>query len=565
MPKYQTTIIDSFEKITRSNWNDLVQSSPTNTIFQTYDWNKVVWDTFLKEHQLIIVIVRIEEQIVGIAPMYLVNEDPGPVVQFISGRKGDYSDFIYESSSVTVLSEMLRVLKEYSFTGLIRLEKIPADSVTLEYLSKFKFVSTNTHCVDCPSFRLNVNPAEAKKLIYKRKEPSYKKRLLARQGDYEVRHLKDWESVKEYLPAFYTMHIKQWAVTDTPSVFRESEQRLFESMLRELDGTGWALLSVCLLDDIPVSIHIGFIYGDRFVWYKPTYDIELYRYSPGQVLMHECMDYAYKNKMSEFDFAAGNEQFKHIYANHIGSNRTITIYPGKLYRMRLYTRTKLSKNRVSAITISSYSKVVQYIKKNGILKLVRRSAENAGKFLFQVTRLEVFILDKNEDIGIKAARKANSFTIQKAEISDFYNKSPFPPGKERDDLYKSAYWRIRKKKETAYIALKDDVIAAYAWILEDDHVYSPELERMIEKVEEGTIVLTKNCWTHPDYRNQGAYSSLLTYIINEYTDRQRIVYCDRENQASSRVIRKIYRFHKGVMGIKLFGKKLDLFQPVPGE
>ena len=62
------------------------------------------------------------------------------------------------------------------------------------------------------------------------------------------------------------------------------------------------------------SPHFGFCYGDRFLYYKPAFEPDLAKLSPGVFLLEHLLQTAVKENAREFDFLIGDQPYKYRFA-----------------------------------------------------------------------------------------------------------------------------------------------------------------------------------------------------------------------------------------------------------
>jgi len=83
---------------------------------------------------------------------------------------------------------------------------------------------------------------------------------------------------------------------------------------------------VVLFNGAPLAFHFGFEYRRRFIWYKPTFDVQFASRSPGEVLIKFLLEDAIEKKLEEFDFTVGSESFKYRFANRIRFNNRLIVF-----------------------------------------------------------------------------------------------------------------------------------------------------------------------------------------------------------------------------------------------
>ena len=112
-----------------------------------------------------------------------------------------------------------------------------------------------------------------------------------------------------------------WAQSGSPSQFLDPAQQVFyRELVRGAFRHGWLRFDVVLFNGAPLAFHFGFEYQRRFIWYKPTFDVQFASRSPGEVLIKFLLDDAIRKGLEEFDFAVGSEAFKYRFANRIRTN-----------------------------------------------------------------------------------------------------------------------------------------------------------------------------------------------------------------------------------------------------
>jgi CelD/BcsL family acetyltransferase involved in cellulose biosynthesis len=117
------------------------------------------------------------------------------------------------------------------------------------------------------------------------------------------------------LAEFFAQHIARWEKTDHPSQFRDPKQESFyRAMVAAIDPLGATRFTEVRVAGRLVASHLGFFHAGRFTWYKPTYDPELAKISPGETLLKRLIDQAMREGASEFDFTIGDEAFKTRFA-----------------------------------------------------------------------------------------------------------------------------------------------------------------------------------------------------------------------------------------------------------
>lgn len=242
------------------------------------------------------------------------------LLSFVADTHSDYLDFITGDCGPLVLREVLRHLvhHERSWSEL-HLRNIPASSPTVALLESF---SVNEDLLllrgtDMPCFSLQVDGSEedVRQRVSKyslRRASNY----FGRKGHLTVRTVDSVSEGQQLLPVFFDQHIRRWSTTGTPSLFHETQNRLFYSQLiTQLLPRGWLHLSVAELDGQPIAFHFGFDHAGTITWYKPSFDPDHAAHSPGKLILSHLMNCALDSNRSKLDFTIGAEPFKDRYCD----------------------------------------------------------------------------------------------------------------------------------------------------------------------------------------------------------------------------------------------------------
>lgn len=141
---------------------------------------------------------------------------------------------------------------------------------------------------------------------------------LFKKTKVEVHHLQRGIR-EEILEEFFRLHIKRWESQGIDSKFLKKEYRDIYKSLSKLDipGYGSMVLNYIRSDDDYLSMHIGFLIGDTFLYQIPAFDIDKKKRSPGTVLLKSILDYLVDEKLQVFDMGYGLEEYKFRYANDV--------------------------------------------------------------------------------------------------------------------------------------------------------------------------------------------------------------------------------------------------------
>ena len=318
--------------LSATDWNALVASNETNSIFQTYEWFDAWWRTFGEPHQLFFLLVRQQDEIIGFGAMML-RRAPfyGHRLEFVGTGNADYQDFVLPRNKQQCLIAICKFLSGHSFRWRSAwLANVPSQSSTLTQLRHIG-AGHGLHFVDqqqlrCPALQLEADRRGAEKLL---KKYSLKRPLnwFSSRGEVNFRNVTSWAEIQTLLPVFFEQHARRWRAVGRPSLFDAGSQRTFYlALAAALHSAGWLLFSVVEFNGQPIAFHFGFDYCGSIIWYKPSFEVQYAEHSPGLLLTRKIIEDGLQRSKRELDFTIGEEAFKDRFANVSRYNVTLSVY-----------------------------------------------------------------------------------------------------------------------------------------------------------------------------------------------------------------------------------------------
>lgn len=339
----QAELITAFADLEglRPDWDRLWQEDPLATCFSRFSWMRAMWRAYGRRRQVCTPVIRDGPDVVGILPLALEDDR----LVFLGDPRSDYNDLLCRPGRA-------REVARAAFDVLARsnrpwqqavLANIPEQSNLAPFIHDLgdwtrrpAFIASTAAC---PRVDLTENGAAILQGILRKKSLLRHEKDLARLGTLTFRHLTDRDEVRRVLPEYFRQHVARRAVAGGESLFREEEARAFyEAVVDECDPRDELRFAVVELDGRPVACHLGFEARGVLVWYKPTFDVDLWDRSPGEVLLKRLFEYVRDQSLQTFDFTVGDEAFKARFANCVRRNRTVILPPagwrGRLIRSR---------------------------------------------------------------------------------------------------------------------------------------------------------------------------------------------------------------------------------------
>ena len=370
--------VNSFEELLKlkSEWNNLLDNSETNTIFLRHEWITNWWRFFGHDKELLVLVARQNEKIVGIAPLMLTYSKTFGVkskkIQFIGAPMSDYSDFIIAEHKEMVLNAIYDYLfQNKRLWDAISLEEIPSNSSSLTASHKILKGSTKNFDVyftnECMKLDFKVDGEDSIWKLLNKRDITRHIRFFEENGKLDCYKAENQNEMQSLMPAFFEQHIRIWDKKGIPSMFNnENCKQFFLELSRELLQKQKFDLWVLKFNEKVIAMNIGFAHANKYITYCHSYDLEYLKHAPSMVLFKYFIEYYFKQGFDEIDFSRGLESYKFRFSNKKYINKAIGVYKSEIGNavFKKYNRIKeiIIKNKKLHDTIAKYRKILPHKK-----------------------------------------------------------------------------------------------------------------------------------------------------------------------------------------------------------
>jgi len=317
-----------------------------------------------------------------------------------------------------------------------------------------------------------------------------------------------------FLEEFIEQHLSRWMLAGDSSLFQKEHNRTFYKQLvthPHFDEIGeFHRLGIGEEQSITAGFHLGLKARNSFIWYKPSFNLNLENAGPGEVLLLSLIEYSLKKGYSVFDFTRGDEAFKHRFANHVERNRRAYRKQAQIPRIKTAIQVRFEPIR----------------KKLGEVK---------RRFQKQRPQSEHFYkIDSHAPPTFPAELTMSFGEIDLVKFGS-HGKTIAPylnPGRMRAAVK-------RKKRGDKVLTLSDSkgVPVHFSWLRVDHECIQGDTGAVpIDKA----VAVIFDCWTRPDYRGKKLYPSAISFLANDAaeTKLEAWIYCFTDNTSSQRGIEK---------------------------
>jgi CelD/BcsL family acetyltransferase involved in cellulose biosynthesis len=290
----------------------------------------------------------------------LERRDKLVVLTFLDGGVCDYASPIlfpacahWSEKTVRILwNQLEQVLPAYD-TAI--LERMP-DHVE-ELRNPLMSLATSRHPVSCHVISLPSRWEDfAQTRLPRRKDTHRRRRQLGSFGDLTFEIAKTAEQRDVTLDALMEQKSEWYNSKLGHDLFkRPGFDAFFREIARSLSPPGPVQLSALKLNNAIISAHMGFVVGERFHQYLPTYAPQFKRFAPGRLLHEELIRWSITSGLRFFDFGIGDEPYKNEYCDIIEPLYRIIIprtIKGRSHALSWKLRQQLRKLKKSALGLA---------------------------------------------------------------------------------------------------------------------------------------------------------------------------------------------------------------------
>ncbi len=324
-----TTAFDAL----RPEWNALLADSWTNSLFMTWEWQRVWWRE-LGSGELLLLAVRDDSgRLLGVAPLYL-SHDTGRRSLTLVGcvDVSDYLDILVRRGcEALVYDALLTALDERRARwDSLTLCNVAAGSPTLAFLPRLVaargWAVTDDYEDVCPVITL---PATWEAYLaglskHQRHEVRRKLRRIGEEAVAVRRVYTGGADLDAALEVFFYLH--RLSHVDKATFMDDRMAAFFRNMTQAMGEQGYVELNILEMDGAPAAAMYNFRYRDDLLVYNSGYDPGLRpNLSSGIVLLSQCIQDAIERGLRTFDFLQGDEEYKYRFGATDTELRRLTV------------------------------------------------------------------------------------------------------------------------------------------------------------------------------------------------------------------------------------------------
>lgn len=326
------TLLNDFSQIDSNEWNTLLKDSIQDTPFLRYEYQKAWWEHKgggeWKDAKLILVTARENDQLIGIAPLFIAEYENEPAILLNGSIEiSDYLDVIVKKDDhAKFISGLLDFLASNLTENWSRLDwyNLPDDSPTLLALKEEADKRGWTHLEEVyrptPRIALNGSFDDYLARIEKKQRHEIRRKMRrAAESELNVKFnlIGQDADIEKEINTFFDLMIQD---PNKANFLHPAMREQMTSVLHEAYKNNYLWLGFLEIDGVKTAASLNFDYGNKLWGYNSGVSRSHMDLSPGWVLLSHTIQWCCDNNRYEFDFMRGDEDYKYRFG---GVNRYV--------------------------------------------------------------------------------------------------------------------------------------------------------------------------------------------------------------------------------------------------
>ncbi|MFX0210780.1 MAG: GNAT family N-acetyltransferase [Candidatus Hodarchaeota archaeon] len=414
-------------------WNSLLERSDCNIAYLTHEWFCTAYEYLDKDKELSVLLIRDENEVIGIAPLLLSKERifglPVKRIGFVKNANTPYQDFILIRRKEECFQLILHYLKRNSWPWcIVELHEMRDRSENIKILQKLcksnNFFFNKTFQSYSWYLLTNSSWEEGLAKVKPRVRKEFRRKLarLEHLGELKVEIVTEIADIKKHLEVYLDFHARTWKG-------RESNPEFYFKIAEHFARKRKLLLYVLLLNNRPVSYLYSIKSGKILFGLKTSYDPSYFAFSPGIALFYKSIQKMFHDRdIGEFDIGRGDERFKREWASVAYEQSSVILgrkdvlnciyFPSK-FTIAPFCRDRIILKNVFSglkVILNTYKQAKKGVKKAGLLGYLWSLIRKSIALIYSKT--EVYIFEKKISGARVKNRPDDGLLFRFAELDD---------------------------------------------------------------------------------------------------------------------------------------------------
>lgn len=308
-----------------TQWNLL--SKPFKTPLLRYEWFATCAEAFCKPGQLRIVVISYGAELVAIAPMVLNKKT---LELLATSFLFEPSGFIYKDyDSLIELLDVIIAIRKPVF--LKRLYSESQEIYMLRKINRGSALILTSNAPPSPWFPIIGSWTDFENSLSSRRRSDLRR---AQKRAEDLGHVEFQifspasEKLEDYLDEIFRVEAAGWKGRNGSAIVTNKPLKHFFCLYSRV-ALSLGILRLCILwiNEHAAAVQLSIEYAKRFWVLKVGYDEKYARCSPGILLMHETIRYAFEQGLEAYEFLGEEESWIKMWPHEVHTHGSCRIYP----------------------------------------------------------------------------------------------------------------------------------------------------------------------------------------------------------------------------------------------
>lgn len=369
----------------REEWNTLLTQSGIPSPFLTWEWMYSWWEAYAdqnKRNTLAIVTCREDDRLAGILPGYRTEHYVGlrKVKKFAllgaEFESSDYLEVISRNPEDPTITQALfsHLLKSGQQVDILTLDNILTEraflQIFLDFSRKNNFHATVRHHRNCPYIPVTGSYEDLMHNLSKNFRYNLRrgKKKLFDEFGVAFTLVTEKNTVHTAIDDLFALHEKRFSDKDEDSIFRADLRKNFHQIVSQRFFAKNILRIFQLKrQGTPIAILYCFEFADEMFFVQTGMDPEWGKWSVGQVLIGQVIEYTHQNHLKRFDFMRGEDDYKFKWTQHIREMVVVNagVTPKGRSALHCHEKIRALKERLKQIISEKHWNAIKQLMKSG--------------------------------------------------------------------------------------------------------------------------------------------------------------------------------------------------------
>jgi CelD/BcsL family acetyltransferase involved in cellulose biosynthesis len=310
----------------KEEWNQLLQATPANTIFLTWEWMQAWRKVVGEDKRLFVIAVRDDQnKLVGIAPYYSYTICLLGLIDYTALRTladystgSEYPDWIVKPENERetlqqITNTLLSARKRWDLIWMPRISGWTGAYERITTAVKEVGMLMRSRSTVFSSFSLpdSLNEFEQQFSAKSRQQLRRKKNKLLSSIGISIENCSNESDLEYFIKTLFNLHHRRRMLLDDPGCFirRPAEAAFYRNFIPMALERGWLRLIALKEDNDIQAIQIGYAYNGDFLQLQEGFNPD-FSSGAGNVLRHIVIEQCIEEGLRNYDFLGGFTEHK---------------------------------------------------------------------------------------------------------------------------------------------------------------------------------------------------------------------------------------------------------------